>query len=1030
MRIGPLTRLSAAVLCLGLVIASWAASTAPAAFPGQNGKIAFTSHRDGQPEVYVMNADGSAQKRLTNATANEGPAFSSDGTKIAFESQRDGNREIYVMNADGSGQTRLTNNPAIDRTPAFSPDGTKVAFESFRDFDSEIYVMNADGSGQVNLTNNAANDVGPVFSPDGSKIAFASNRDGNFQIYVMNANGSGQTNLSNNAAFDVEPAWSPDGAKIAFTSGRDGNQEIYVMNADGSGQTRLTNNPAADRSPALSPDGTKIAFESLRDGPTNAEIYVMNADGSGQTNLTNNAAGDFEPDWGPATTSCPDVQVGFATAQGCFTETAPGSKIFETTQKAWVGGFEIQPRPGGKLVLNTNTPGVSESGAGVEMIFAGFAVPIPVAALPVGSQSGSIQLAQRGTVTALLDLPVSGQAAVGWTQGGTEATFQAEVEVENLASPMGSLITTSSLTSIGQTGGKLDAKLVNGQGFVLNAAEVAIDEISVIPKSLKIPRTLTLKNLLLKFEIHNQKPFWTGRAGIQLPLARGGLDVTGTVFVFDGSPAGGGLAVSGLNKPIAGTPLFFQGVSGALQFTPDLGYDLAAEGSLGPRVRGKQLLTLTGTMQGGDPARQDCPAGDDPGKLVLSSKLTPLDPLVDAGLAEAEMSGRSCVYAGAGRAISLTAAVELAFFNEALAYEASQTGLISTQGANLEGAATLKLPLLPDLPGEVVISTLGTAACADLGFFDGGFGYRWGQSSPPSAFSGCDLGPFRVTVNPRAKRGGTPGSIEVPAGLPLAGFAATGTSGPPPVTVSGPGGLTVSSPADGSPLLSANAVIVPDAAENTTYVIVRKPKAGSWRVDSADPANPVAKVSFAEGLDEATVKGRVATGKKKFRLSYSLRAIPGQKVTLFEQGEGIYTKLGTARGDHGTLSFKPTIAADRRRTIEAEVSQDGLPRALITVAKFKAPKLPKLKAPKLEAKRKKTSLTLSWPRVAGASSYLVEVRAGSEILYRVLSPKHRLRFSDTPKKGTLKATVQAISKIQPPGPTAKLAIRAGRPSDR
>ncbi|HEY8001528.1 MAG TPA: hypothetical protein VID76_06285, partial [Solirubrobacterales bacterium] len=141
MRIGPLTRLSAAVLCLGLVIASWAASTAPAAFPGQNGKIAFTSHRDGQPEVYVMNADGSAQKRLTNATANEGPAFSSDGTKIAFESQRDGNREIYVMNADGSGQTRLTNNPAIDRTPAFSPDGTKVAFESFRDFDSEIYVM-------------------------------------------------------------------------------------------------------------------------------------------------------------------------------------------------------------------------------------------------------------------------------------------------------------------------------------------------------------------------------------------------------------------------------------------------------------------------------------------------------------------------------------------------------------------------------------------------------------------------------------------------------------------------------------------------------------------------------------------------------------------------------------------------------------------------------------------------------------------------------------------------------------------------
>ena len=85
--------------------------------------------------------------------------------KIAFVSDRDGNREIYVMNADGSNQTRVTNNPALDYAPSWSPDGTKIAFYSRRDGNREIYVMSADGSGQTRLTNNAAEDRWPTWSP-------------------------------------------------------------------------------------------------------------------------------------------------------------------------------------------------------------------------------------------------------------------------------------------------------------------------------------------------------------------------------------------------------------------------------------------------------------------------------------------------------------------------------------------------------------------------------------------------------------------------------------------------------------------------------------------------------------------------------------------------------------------------------------------------------------------------------------------------------------------------------------------------
>jgi hypothetical protein len=261
-------------------------------------RIAFDSTRDGNYEIYVMNADGTNQTRLTNNSAIDARAsISADGNRIAFGSNRDGNYEIYVMNADGSGQIRLTNNLADDFIPNFSPDGSKIAFESVRDGNFEVYVMNADGTNQTRLTNNLTRDGNPAFSPDGSKIAFESSREGNSEIYVMSADGSGQTRLTNNPAEDGDPFFSPDSSRIAFETNRDGDfWEIYVMNVDGSGLTRLTNNTAHDTDPFFSPDGSKIAFETNRDGGF-YEIYVMNADGTGQTNLSNSPEHDFSPSW-------------------------------------------------------------------------------------------------------------------------------------------------------------------------------------------------------------------------------------------------------------------------------------------------------------------------------------------------------------------------------------------------------------------------------------------------------------------------------------------------------------------------------------------------------------------------------------------------------------------------------------------------------------------------------------------------------------------------------------------------------------
>ncbi len=304
------TVLSAALIAA--LLSLMPAGPAQAAFPGTNGKIGFRSDRNGNGEIYVMDADGSDQTRLTtNTEDDERPAWSPDGSQTVFESFRDGNGEIYVMNADGSGQTRLTTDAADDRLPAWSPDGTLFAFSSTRDLDFEIYVMDANGSNQTNLSNNAATDAEPAWSPDGTLIAFSSDRDGSYQLYVMNADGSNQTRLTSNGVSDISPDWSPDGTRIVFRSRRDtpnleGNGEIYVMDADGSNQTRLTSNGSDEIQPAWSPDGTRIAFASDRDGYF--EIYVMNADGSDQTRLTSNAAQDLEPDWQPVLAPANDNQ--------------------------------------------------------------------------------------------------------------------------------------------------------------------------------------------------------------------------------------------------------------------------------------------------------------------------------------------------------------------------------------------------------------------------------------------------------------------------------------------------------------------------------------------------------------------------------------------------------------------------------------------------------------------------------------------------------------------------------------------------
>ena len=187
-------------------------------------RIVFGSDRDWDnnphnTEIYVMKADGTNQRRLTNnLTEDMYPAWSPDGGRIAFSARREGHvvhnlditYEIYVMDADGGNQQRLTENRKNDMYPSWSPGGKRIAFVSDRkgDFANyDIYVMDADGGNQQKLTNDRGDDWLPSWSPDGERIVFMSERDGNTEIYVMDNDGGNLQNLTNNPGDDRGPAW-------------------------------------------------------------------------------------------------------------------------------------------------------------------------------------------------------------------------------------------------------------------------------------------------------------------------------------------------------------------------------------------------------------------------------------------------------------------------------------------------------------------------------------------------------------------------------------------------------------------------------------------------------------------------------------------------------------------------------------------------------------------------------------------------------------------------------------------------------
>jgi Tol biopolymer transport system component len=207
-------------------------------------------------DIFTANPDGSNLKQLTKAPGYDAETTINRQGKLVFTSKRDGDLDIYTMDGDGKNVKRLTNELGYDGGPFWSYDGKQIVYRAYHpesdkekaDYTSllkqnlirptvlDIWVMNADGSNKRQVTKLNKASFAPYFFPDGKRIIFSSNvadpKGRDFDLYMINVDGSGMERITFNTTFDGFPMFSPDGKKLVFASNRhdakQGDTNIFI----------------------------------------------------------------------------------------------------------------------------------------------------------------------------------------------------------------------------------------------------------------------------------------------------------------------------------------------------------------------------------------------------------------------------------------------------------------------------------------------------------------------------------------------------------------------------------------------------------------------------------------------------------------------------------------------------------------------------------------------------------------------------------------------------------------------------------
>lgn len=278
-----------------------AVSSPVRAFAAPEGRLIFSSKRDGRYTIYRSQLDGMEMERLF---AGEGdsrePALSRSGALALTQVVAGQHRGLWRIDTRAGSAQVLMDDAANLSQAAWSPDGQMIAYVSNRSGSDQIWVTETDdGPGRM-LTDEAVSAVQPAWSPNGRYLVYTGRRSENWDIYRLRVDGQEVTRLTQAGSVDWQPVWSPVADQIAFASNASGEYQIYVMDNDGGNPRQVTDLIGGAEQPRWSPDGGWIAFvgySGAGEGLNARELYVVRGDGRDLMRLTANEFDDTEPVW-------------------------------------------------------------------------------------------------------------------------------------------------------------------------------------------------------------------------------------------------------------------------------------------------------------------------------------------------------------------------------------------------------------------------------------------------------------------------------------------------------------------------------------------------------------------------------------------------------------------------------------------------------------------------------------------------------------------------------------------------------------
>ena len=668
---------------------------------------------------------------------------------------------------------------------------------------------------------------------------------------------------------------------------------------------------------------------------------------------------------------------------GCFKQV--GGRL-ETTGQVKVNGLLIEPRAGARVIVDEAkrriySKGITTARAGIIPVQVGVldwtvkdANKVRVDEFDLGDAGGKV-----------FGFPLTGSGEVDFDQGTT--TIAAHVGLPKF---------------LGGVTGDITLRTDNDKGLRLDGLVIKV------PSALLGP--VQVKDLVLTYLAAGS--VWQGSATLLLPPSPPGPRLDAAIGFREGGFDYGRGEYTFTSPGLAlGSGVFLNKIRFAVSVQPaptriSGGVTLSA----GPLVAGQKALGIEGDIS------YTFPNPPAPAVLRADGKAT----LGSVPFLKAFAEYRSSGYFAFG------ADLDYFFVKDVVGIRAGVNGWFTSSAFNVEGAGTVCVGYCFD--AEAVLSSQGIAACGGVEIWGEkvrlGFGYKWGGPLSVMVLS-CDVGPFRAVESAQA---GGEHDFTLPSGLPLATVAFRGTSAPPKVTLEGPGGERVVTPPepDGK-VLDQRFMLFQSPEEKTTYVAIREPAAGTWRV-TADPGT-IASREVAQGLPRPSVKAKVGGSGHARTLTYGVKQIPGQTVRFEETGSGVGRRIGTAKGKRGTIRFTPGDGPRGKRKIVALVESNGLPRENVDVASYTAPApLRPARPAGLKVARKGSRVTVTWRSARRAARYLVRATLsdGRKLLLFATTKKRSVRISGVASDVTGTITVAGLRPDGSAGPAAKAKLARKR----